>query len=82
MQAFRESSPSELDRLIVCARLGSQPALMRLLENLSECLWAELIHRRKLRGIGPAHSLSDLIQDTLARVGENAPASTGIRSWS
>lgn len=59
---------SELDGLIADARVGSAAALDRLIEQLSEHLWAELAGRSKPRGLGPSHGLSDLIQDTLVRV--------------
>ena len=65
-----DGTTSDLDRLIADARGGSAVAFRRLLELLSDHLWAELGPRRKARNLGPSHGLSDLIQDTLARVGE------------
>ncbi len=59
------------DRLIAEARGGSTAALDRLIELLSEHLWAELGQKRQRRGLGPSRGLSDLIQDTVLRARMN-----------
>lgn len=58
------------DALIFEARQGSVAALDKLIELLADHLWSELSGRRKPRGLGPSHGLSDLVQDTLVRVRE------------
>lgn len=58
------------DTLISEARQGSVVALDKLIELLADYLWSELCGRRKPRGLGPSHGLSDLVQDTLVRVRE------------
>ncbi len=58
------------DCLIADARAGSDAALDKLIELLADCLWTELGGKRRPRGLGPSHSLSDLVQDTLLRVRE------------
>jgi RNA polymerase sigma factor (sigma-70 family) len=63
-----QAHAAELDRLIAEARAGSAAAPDQLIERLAEQLWDELGNRRKPRGLGPSHGLSDLIQDTLVRV--------------
>lgn len=66
----REAEQGALDALIAQARSGDQVALDRLIEKLSEQLWAELEARRRSNRTGPAHGSSDLVQDTLIRVRE------------
>jgi RNA polymerase sigma factor (sigma-70 family) len=68
--SIRNVAGHELDRLILEARGGCTVALNQLLEALSWTLWTELGGGQKPRGLEPAHGLSDLIQDTLARVRE------------
>jgi RNA polymerase sigma factor (sigma-70 family) len=58
-------SKEELDQLVAAARGGSSERLDRLVEVLSECLWAEFANRRKLQLLSPSRGPSDLIQDTL-----------------
>lgn len=57
------------DRLILAAKSGVDAALDRLIELLASQLWAELGQRR-LRGMSPSRSMSDLIQETLIRARE------------
>lgn len=52
------------------ARSGSEEALDRLIEAISDQLWREIGARRNRRGMGPSQGLSDLVQDTLVRVRE------------
>ncbi|HVU86072.1 MAG TPA: sigma-70 family RNA polymerase sigma factor [Pirellulales bacterium] len=73
MQASPQISTAHLDQLVVAARDGNKVALARLLELLSECLWADMHSRRTMRPPGPSHGLSDLIQDTLTVVAEKFP---------
>ena len=61
-------SKEALDKLVAAARAGSSDALDRLIEALSECLWAEFANRRKLQHLSPSRGPSDLVQDTLVRV--------------
>lgn len=74
------------DTLIRQAREGSASALDQLIELLAEYLWAELGARRKPRGLGPSHGLSDLIQDTLVRTREkfdrfSRDTFTDLKQW-
>ncbi len=57
------------DQLIAEAQLGSAAALDRLIEMLSAHLVAELGGRR-VRGLSPSRSGSDLIQETVVRARE------------
>jgi len=57
------------DRLILAAKSGAEEALDRLIELLAGQLWDELGQRR-LRGMSPSRSMSDLIQETLIRARE------------
>jgi len=66
-QALQERA---LDDLIARARAGDIKALDRLVEALSDQLWAELSSRRRSNRTGPAHGSSDLVQDTIVRMRE------------
>jgi len=60
----------QCNQWLLQARAGSQDALDRLIEVISDQLWREIGVRRNRRGMGPSQGLSDLVQDTLVRVRE------------
>jgi len=60
---------ADADHLVTAARSGGDEALDRLIELLAAQLWAELGNRR-LRGMSPARTMSDLIQETVVRARE------------
>jgi RNA polymerase sigma factor (sigma-70 family) len=60
---------SDPDRWIAEARAGSPEALDKLVDLLTDRLFAEL-GGRNLRGMSPANTISDLIQETVLRARE------------
>lgn len=65
-------APSNADRWITEARAGSNDALDKLVAFLTKRYFAEL-GGRTLRGMSPANTISDLIQETVLRAREKFP---------